>query len=190
MCVRSCGSAGAVALGARLTLRFCRSGCAWCAPDIAALSRRLASVHACLFSFVRKKETACDILRSCSAGSRSPFARSRGVGAVICLGGFISGLYVSLWRSRRVTEDTRNGGTGERATGSAARPLCAFTLPHWLCCAFRREYVGAARPKPAPKSLRLSGLSSGAGRVRKCVLRGGVVLVRVRRAVIRALSET
>ena len=37
-------------------------------PGSAFLSTRLASVHACLFSFVRKKETACDALRSCSAG--------------------------------------------------------------------------------------------------------------------------
>ena len=65
--------------------------------------------------------------------------------------------------------------------GAYSRRLCVFAQPHWLSNAFRGEYAGAARPKPAPKSLRLSGLSS------RC---GGAALVRVRRAVIRALSET
>ena len=101
---------------------------------------------------IAPNRTACDILRFYSAGSRSPFVRSRSVGAVICLGWFTSGLAVSLWRSRRVT--------GVRGTGMAARPLCVFAQAHWLCCSFLGEYVGAPRPKPAPKSLRLSGLSS------------------------------
>ena len=65
------------------------------------------------------------------------------------------------------------GLSGMRGTGLAARPLCVFAQPHWYCYAFRREYVGATRPKPAPKSLRLSGLSS------RC---GGVALVRIRSA--------
>ena len=163
--------------------------------------------------------TACDILRSCSAGSRSPFVRSRCVSAIICLGGFTSALAVSLWRSRRGYRDAGNGGTG-----SAARPLCVFAQPHWPCYAFRGENAGAARPRlrqrvfdsldslhaaaglrwcgfaafvrfcvaalrppqTAPKSLRLSGLSSGAGRVKKCVLRGGVMLARIRCAVRRS----
>ena len=60
--------------------------------------------------------------------------------------------------------------------GAGSPRLYAFAQPHWPCESFRREYVGAARPKPAPKSLRLSGLSS------RC---GGVALVRVRRAVTR-----
>ena len=70
--------------------------------------------------------TACGILRSCSAGSRSPIVRSRDVGAVICLCGFTSGLAVSLWRSRRVT-----GGRGGRRTELAARPLCLFAWSYW-----------------------------------------------------------
>ena len=66
-----CGSGGAVCRRSRRGLQF------YCGV--------LPSVHACLFSFVRKKETACDILRFYSAGSRSPFVRSRIVGAVIRL---------------------------------------------------------------------------------------------------------
>ena len=38
-------------------------------------------------------------------------------------------------------------GTGERATGSAARPLCVFAQSHWPCESFRGEYAGAARPR-------------------------------------------
>ena len=54
--------------------------------------------------------------------------------------------------------------------GAYSRRLCVFAQPHWLSNAFRGEYAGAARPKPAPKSLRLSGLSS------RC---GGAVLVQI-----------
>ena len=92
---------------------------------LAVLSSRFAFVHACLFSLVRKKETACDVLRSYSAGSRSPFVRSRGVGTIIFLGWFTSGLSVSCRRSRRVT-----GGRGGRGTELAARPLCVFAQSH------------------------------------------------------------
>ncbi len=170
------------AFGARPALRF------WCGVRRAVHVRRCGSVVAICPRFtpavcLSTNRTACDILRSCSAGSRSPFVRSRGVGAVICLCGFTSGLYVSLWRSRRGTEDA---GDGERRTGLAARPLYAFAQAHWLCSAFRGEYVGATRPKPAPKSrmwkrhCRLSGLSS------RC---GGAALVRIR-AVTRVHGKT
>ena len=63
---------------------------------------------------IAPNRTACDILRSYSAGSRSPFVRSRGVGAVIYLGGFTSGLFVYLWRSRRGYRGHEERGTGER----------------------------------------------------------------------------
>ena len=75
------------------------------------------------------------------------------------------GLARFLWRrSRRRTKETRR-------TESAARLLCAFAQSHRPCNSFRGEYVGAARPKPAPKSLRLSGLSSFDSRC-GCVSRG------------------
>ena len=90
--------------------RRCGSVVAFCPPFTPAV---------CLAT----NRTACDSLRSYSAGSRSPFARSRGVGAVICLGWFTLGLCVSLGRSRRGYRRTENG---ERRTGLAARPLCAF----------------------------------------------------------------
>ena len=165
-----CGSVAAVCLGSRLTLRFY-----W---------NVLPSVHACLFSFVRKKETACGVLRFYSAGRD----RLRAFSQCRCS-------YMPLWVHFGfgcffMAISTGYRGAEDGDTGPAARPLCVFAQPHWRCCAFRGEYAGAARPKPAPKSLRLSGLSSGAGRVRKCISRGGAVLVRIRAAVIRVHGKT
>ena len=147
MCASPCGFVRGVcawrpAASAVLSRRFARR-----ASGLTALSRLFASVHACLFSFVRKKETACGILRSCSAGSRSPFVRSRDVGAVICLCGFTSGLAVSLWRSRRGCRGHEERGMVHGRTGLAARALYIFARAHWPSNDFRREYAGAARPR-------------------------------------------
>ncbi len=150
----------------RLSLRFCRGGLPWFTPAVCLSTNR----------------TACGALRSCSAGSRSPFVRSRGVGAVICLCGFTSGLAVYLWRSRRSYrgrgENGRRGLRGNGAGGAAFVHLYAATLA--LQCFPRGERWGCA-PQTAPKSLRLSGLSS------RC---GGVVLVRIRAAVARVHGKT
>ena len=72
---------------------------------------------------IAPNRTACDILRFYSAGSRSPFVRSRGVGTVICLGRFTSGLFVYLWRSRRGYRGHEERGTGKRGW---RRSLCAL----------------------------------------------------------------
>ena len=134
-----------------------------------ALSRFTPAV--CLLT----NRTACGMLRSYSAGSRSPFARSRDVGAVICLCGFTSGLAVYLWRSRRGTEDA---GDEETELRGWLRGLCAIALA--LKC-FPRGVRWGCAPQTAPKSLRLSGLSS------RC---GGVVLVWIRCAVTRVHGKT
>ena len=112
--------------------------------------------------------TACGILRSCSAGSRSPIVRSRDVGAVICLCGFTSGLAVSLWRSRRGCRGTRGRRTENGAGGAAFVPLCVTVLALQV---FPPGVRWGCAPQTAPKSLRLSGLSS------RC---GGVMPVRIR----------
>ena len=153
------------AVGLRMALRFCWN--VW------------RSVHACLFSFVRKKETACDVLRFYSAGSRSPFVRSR----YVCMG-------ICLWQVHfgfvRFLQAISTGLSGNGVRGWRRR-LCASLRNHiGLAMLSARSTLGLRAPKPAPKSLRLSGLSSGAGRVRKCALRGGVALVRIRGAVTRA----
>ena len=119
------------ALGSRLSLRLCRGA--------------LPSVHACLFSFVRKKETDCDILRSYSAGSRSPFVRSRGVGAVIGLG----------WNAELVCEAMRflspRLSFGLRLT----LRLCRGALPSVHACLCGS--VAALCPRFTPVFFPLSG---------------------------------
>ncbi len=155
------------AIDSRPALRFWRGG--------------LPSVHACCLS--RDKQDGLRYIAFLFRGSRSPFARSRGVGAVIWLGRFTSGLAVYLWRSRQGYRSTGNG-----ADGAAFVRFCAATSA--LICFPRGVRWGLRAPKPAPKSLRLSGLSSGAGRAAECALRGGVGLVPIRAAVARAHGKT
>ena len=88
----------------------------------------LRLLHACLFSFVRKRETACDMFRSCSAVGRDRHSCVLGCRAVIGLGWFTSGLRVSLWRSRQRTKETeRTRGTRER---SRRRGMSALLRDH------------------------------------------------------------
>ena len=98
---------------------------------------------------IAPNRTACAVFRSYSAGSRSPFTRSRGVGAVICLGGFTSGLCVSLWRSRR---GYRGAGTRERGMGLAARLLCVFAQAHWPWSLSAGSTLGLRAPDCAKES--------------------------------------
>ena len=100
-------------------------------PVLVGLSRRLTlglpcpcgsvavfvSVHACCLTLSAKQDGlryAPFLFRR----SRSLFVRSRGVGVVIGLGWFTSGLCVYLRRFRR--------GAGDAGTGLAARVLCVF----------------------------------------------------------------
>ena len=194
VCVRICGSAGVVALDVRQSLRFCSGRlrlmcvrscgsagavvCAWRAFASAALSRPLPRFTPVFFPLSGKKRR---LAVSCVPVPPGRDRHSRVLVVSVRLSALAGSFRVCTFLYGDLDGLPGRGDGVTRGTGSAARPLCAFTLPHWLCCAFRREYVGAARPKPAPKSLRLSGLSS------RC---GGVALVRVRCAVIRALSET
>ena len=79
-----------------LSRRFA-SAHGWPCGSVAAFCHRLTPV----FFLLEEKETACDSLRSCSAGSRSPFAHSPVSARLSAFGGFTLGLRVSLWRSRR-----------------------------------------------------------------------------------------
>ena len=135
------GSIAAFAFGSRLPSRFYRRVCLWFTPALAVLSPRLPLVHACLFSFVRKKETACGVLRFYSAGRD----RLRAFSQCRCS-------YLPLWVHFGfgcffMAISTGYRGAEDGDTGSAARPLCVFAQAHWPCYAFRREYVGAARPR-------------------------------------------
>ena len=152
----------ALFLGSRSAVRFCRGALPWRASGIAFLSQcfssvRVRSLRSCRGAFPRftpavclaTNRTACDMLRSYSAGSRSPFARSRGVGAVICLGGFTSGLAVSLWRSRRGTKRRGGRGDGER---SRRRIVSALLREHIGFAMFSAgSPLGAARPQTCAK---------------------------------------
>ena len=74
----------------------------------------LRSVHACCLPHSAKQDGLRYLAFLFRHGSRSPFVRSRGVSAVIYLGGFTSGLFVYLWRSRRGYRGHEERGTGER----------------------------------------------------------------------------
>ena len=119
---------------------------------------------------IAPNRTACDSLRFYSAG------RDRHLCVLAALA-WLSALAGSLRVCAFICGDPDGlPGRGERSCGErelAAQHLCIFAQSHWPCKSFRGEYVGATRPKPAPKSLRLSGLSS------RC---GGVALVRIRSA--------
>ena len=138
----SCGSA-AVCRRCGLPLRLCRGDLPRCVPSamqfccgaclrftsgIRFYCGALCSITpaVCLLT----NRTACGMLRFYSAGSRSPFARPRDVGAVICLCGFTSGLDVFFMAISTGLPGTRGmRGTGLRGAGGAAFMLfCATTL--------------------------------------------------------------
>ena len=136
------------------------------AHGIAVLLRWFASVHACLFSFVRKKETACDVLRFYSAGSRSPFVRSRYVCMVICLWQVHFGFVRFFMAISTGYRDAGNGDTGYGDGGAAFVRFCASTLA--LKCFPRGVRWGCAPPDCAKESSTLWTLFRGwpSGRVR------------------------
>ena len=68
LAARRCGSVGAFCAWIVSVMRFYWNVLRLITPAILFYWSVLRSVHACLFSFVRKKETACGILRSYSAG--------------------------------------------------------------------------------------------------------------------------
>ena len=118
------------AVGLRMALRFCWN--VW------------RSVHACLFSFVRKKETACDVLRFYSAGSRSPFVRSR----YVCMG-------ICLWQVHfgfvRFLQAISTGLSGNGVRGWRRR-LCASLRNHiGLAMLSAWSTLGATRPQTCAK---------------------------------------
>ena len=99
------------------------------------------------------------MFRSYSAVGRDRHSCVLNGRAVIGLGGFISGLRVSLGRSRRSYEETKErGGRGKR---SRRRGVGAFLREHIGFVMFSAGVRwGLRAPKPAPKSHWLSGLSS------------------------------
>ena len=154
--------------------RALRPACARHCVSLAAYCPRFTPA-VCLAT----NRTACGISRSCSARVEIAISTFSNPRAVIKLFRFTSGTSVSLWRSRQRTRERAGNGVG----GAAEVRFCVNLLA--LPC-FPPGVRWGCAPQTAPKSLRLSGLSSGAGRVRECALRGGVMLVRIRVIVIRA----
>ena len=115
------GSVAAFCLGSWLALRFCRrvlpSAHGWPCGSVAAFCHRLTPV----FFLLEEKETACDSLRSCSAGSRSPFARSRSALRLSALAG-------SLWGCAFICGDLDGNTTGVRLYEKKRR--------HWVGASF------------------------------------------------------
>ena len=135
-----CGAGGAVCRHSRRGWQFycgvlpsvhagaCSSIAVFCrrfTPGVRFYCSVLPSVHACLFSFVRKKETACDMLRSYSAGSRSPFVRSRGA---LRLSASVGSLRACAFFYGDLDELPGTRGTRNGAGGAALVGLCASTL--------------------------------------------------------------
>ena len=99
--------------------------------------------HACCLPHSAKQNGLRNVAFLFRRGSRSPVARSRIVDMVIELCRFTSGLYVSLWRSRR--RDVENGVGGTRGARFCAGALALICFP-------RGERWGLRAPKPAPRS--------------------------------------
>ena len=146
--IRRCDSIAVFCVWFTPAVRFCWDVWRLVHACRAVLLGCLASVHACLFSFVRKRETACGILRSYSAGSRSPLERSR---IAMRLSGFVGSLRVCPflcgdpdgvtkergWRRglcallrRRIDLAGLSAGStlGLRAPDCAKEPLALWTL--------------------------------------------------------------
>ena len=103
--------------------------------------------HACCLPHSAKQNGVRDVVFLFRRGSRSPVARSRIVDMVIELCRFTSGLYVSLWRSRRRTKGTE--GRGER---SRRRGVSALLREHIGFEMFSAgSPLGAARPQTCAK---------------------------------------
>ena len=185
----------AFVVGSLLSLRLGRGG--WrvvyvrrCGFGGAISTRFTSGVAVLLWRFVLGSRLLFDALRQTGRLAIScvpvPPGRDRHscvLAVSVRLSAFVGSLRACTFLCGDLDGLPEYGRTGERedgATGLAARPLCAFAQAHRLCNSFRGEYVGAPRPKPAPKSLRLSGLSS------RC---GGAALVRIR-AVTRVHGKT
>ncbi len=154
-------------------IRHCGSGGAFCfrhTSGVAALAGRFVLGSRLLFDALRQTGR---LAISCVPVPPGRDRHSCVLAVSVRLSAFVGSLRACTFLCGDLDGLPEYGRTGERedgATGLAARPLCAFAQAHRLCNSFRGEYVGAARPKPAPKSLRLSGLSS------RC---GGVMLVQI-----------
>ena len=119
------------------------------------LSVCLAFDHACCLPHSAKQNGLRYVAFLFRRGSRSPIARSRIAGAVIRLGWFTSGLRVFCGDPDGIR---KKRGDAENGVGGAAWVRFCASILALLC--FPRGVRWGYAPQTAPKSLRLSGLSS------------------------------
>ncbi len=151
------------ALGSHPTYRFCRNV--------------LSSVHACCLTHSAKQDGLrylAFLFRRVEIAIRAFSRRWCGYLPLLVHFGFVR-LFVAIPTGIPGTRGTRNGVRENGAGGAAFVRFCAIALA--LQFFPRGVRWGLRAPKPAPKSLRLSGLSS------RC---GGAALVQIRCAVTRA----
>ena len=166
--LRSCGSIGMFYVRLMPIVRFYWDVLCSFAPIIRSYRDVLCSITPAVCR-IAPNRTACDMFRSYSAVGRDRLSTFSQRYAIIGLCKFISGLRVSLWRSRRGTKGRGNAGDAENGVGGAVwARFCVDILA--LPC-FPRGVRWGCAPQTAPKSLRLSGLSSFDSR-RGCVSRG------------------
>ena len=143
---------------ARLLLWLCRGGCAWCAPDIAALLGWLRSI--CV--------SPCGSVAAFGLGSRLLFDALRQTGrlagccvpippwvviaisafsSVVRLSGFMSSLLACAFSCGAPDGGRRRRGNAGTENGVGGEAECAFAQAYWLCRVFRGEYAGATRPR-------------------------------------------
>ena len=112
---RSCSSIGMFYVRLMPVMRSCWNVVCSFAPIIRSYRDVLCSITPAVCR-IAPNRTACDMFRSYSAVGRDRHACVLDGRAVIGLGGFISGLRVSLWRSR---QRTKGRGNAENGVGGA-----------------------------------------------------------------------
>ena len=118
-----------------------------------------------LFAACAPNRTACVMFRSYSAVGRD--RHSCVLESSVRLSGFMSSLLACAFSCGDPDGGRRRRGNAGTENGVGGEAECVFAQAYWLCYVFRGEYAGAkcgsrtaAAPQTAPKSLRLSGLSS------------------------------
>ena len=125
--LRSCGSIGMFYVRLMPVMRSCWNVVCSFAPIIRSYRDVLCSITPAVCR-IAPNRTACDMFRSYSTVGRDRLSTFSQRYAIIGLCKFISGLCVSLWRSRRSYEETKErGGRGER---SRRRGVGAFLRGH------------------------------------------------------------
>ena len=159
---RSCSSIGMFYVRLMPVMRSCWNVVCSFAPIIRSYRDVLCSITPAVCR-IAPNRTACDMFRSYSAVGRDRLSTFSQRYAIIGLCKFISGLRVSLWRSRRGTK-----GRGER---SRRRGVSVLLRDHIGFAMLSAGSTLGLRAPDCAKETRLPGLSSFDSRC-GCVSRG------------------